>query len=121
MKGERIKNIREKLGLSQKEFGELIGVHFTTINRWENERFDAEEKYHKILQFLEELVKEAEKKNSSIKLEDIREIVKNIKEGKIQESLSSYIPARILSFAYLSPFVSFLFGITLLFSRDKKN
>ena len=31
-----IRNIRSCLGLNQKEFGALLGVTFTTVNRWEN-------------------------------------------------------------------------------------
>jgi len=32
----RIKQLRGKLGLSQQRFGELMGVSFASINRWEN-------------------------------------------------------------------------------------
>ena len=31
-----IKNLRTKLVLSQQEFAELLGVSFTSVNRWEN-------------------------------------------------------------------------------------
>ena len=31
-----IKNLRSKLVLSQQEFAELLGVSFTSVNRWEN-------------------------------------------------------------------------------------
>ena len=31
-----IKNLRLKLVLSQQEFAELLGVSFTSVNRWEN-------------------------------------------------------------------------------------
>lgn len=33
---EKIKALREKYNLTQKQFGELIGVHANTIYRWEN-------------------------------------------------------------------------------------
>ena len=33
---EQIKYVRLKLHLSQTEFGKLLGVSFTTVNRWEN-------------------------------------------------------------------------------------
>jgi DNA-binding transcriptional regulator YiaG len=32
---ERIKQLREKLGVTQKELGEKIGVHVITVTRWE--------------------------------------------------------------------------------------
>lgn len=32
----RVKSIRRKLGLTQTEMAERIGVSFATINRWEN-------------------------------------------------------------------------------------
>ena len=33
---EQIKYVRLKLHMSQTEFGQLLGVSFTTVNRWEN-------------------------------------------------------------------------------------
>ena len=33
-----LKKLREKMLLTQKEFGELVGVSFETVNRWENGR-----------------------------------------------------------------------------------
>lgn len=35
MTGNELRAIRRKLGLSQTEFGELIGAHFVTVSRWE--------------------------------------------------------------------------------------
>lgn len=34
--GMLIRDIRQKLGLSQEEFASVIGVTFSTVNRWEN-------------------------------------------------------------------------------------
>lgn len=31
-----LKKLREKMLLTQEEFGKLIGVSFETVNRWEN-------------------------------------------------------------------------------------
>lgn len=31
-----IKSIRQKLGLSQEELAQKLGVSFTSVNRWEN-------------------------------------------------------------------------------------
>ncbi|MBQ2717958.1 MAG: helix-turn-helix transcriptional regulator, partial [Clostridia bacterium] len=36
--GEQIKRVRLQLHLSQTEFGEKLGVSFTTVNRWENNK-----------------------------------------------------------------------------------
>jgi len=36
MNGERIKEIRKKLGLSQEAFAHTIGVAVKTVNLWEN-------------------------------------------------------------------------------------
>jgi DNA-binding transcriptional regulator YiaG len=33
---EKIKKLRRKLSLTQKEFGIKLGVHMGTVNRWEN-------------------------------------------------------------------------------------
>jgi DNA-binding transcriptional regulator YiaG len=32
---KRIRRIREKLGLTQEQFAQTIGVSFATVNRWE--------------------------------------------------------------------------------------
>ena len=36
MTKDEIKELRTKLGLTQEEFARLLGVGFTTVNRWEN-------------------------------------------------------------------------------------
>lgn len=36
MHGEKIKEIRKKLGLSQEAFAHVIGVAVKTVNMWEN-------------------------------------------------------------------------------------
>ena len=36
--GERIKRLRGRLGLTQVQFAELMGVSFASVNRWENEQ-----------------------------------------------------------------------------------
>ena len=35
---ERIKRIRARLGLTQTQLAELLGVSFATVNRWENQQ-----------------------------------------------------------------------------------
>lgn len=35
-----IKELRNKLLLTQTEMGELLGVSFATINRWENDHYE---------------------------------------------------------------------------------
>lgn len=37
---KKIKEIREKLIISQEELAELLGVSFATVNRWENGHCD---------------------------------------------------------------------------------
>src|SRR5579885_3090343 len=34
--GQRIRRLRGKLGLTQLQFAELMGVSFASVNRWEN-------------------------------------------------------------------------------------
>ncbi|MCX7944187.1 MAG: helix-turn-helix domain-containing protein [Deltaproteobacteria bacterium] len=119
MEADKIKAIREKLNLSQKEFGELLGVHFTTVNRWERGKFDAEEKILKVLQFLEVIIKEAEKKNSKIKLEDIKKLVEEIREKKIESRFHLFYPNSIVSAITISPLISLLSAINILFLSKK--
>lgn len=39
MTATEIRNLREKLGLTQDKFAQLVGVSFATVNRWENGSF----------------------------------------------------------------------------------
>lgn len=36
--GDRLKEIRRKCLLSQSEFAEELGISFSTVNRWENNK-----------------------------------------------------------------------------------
>jgi putative transcriptional regulator len=36
MDPERIRSLRQRLQLTQEDFAHLIGVTFSTVNRWEN-------------------------------------------------------------------------------------
>lgn len=38
MTGDRLRELRTRLGLSQEGLARLLGVAFATINRWENEK-----------------------------------------------------------------------------------
>ena len=38
MFADQVKTVREQLGISQKKLGEILGVSFATINRWENSK-----------------------------------------------------------------------------------
>lgn len=60
--GQQIKFVRLKLHMSQTEFGQLLGVSFTTINRWENGKTTPN---YRALRIFENLCKE-----KNIKIED---------------------------------------------------
>lgn len=60
--GQQIKFVRLKLHMSQMEFGQLLGVSFTTINRWENGKTTPN---YRALRIFENLCKE-----KNIKIED---------------------------------------------------
>lgn len=91
-----IKDIREKTGLSQNDFGEQLGVSFSTVNRWENGKaypnkmaqmglHDLAEKYNVDMAKL--IYDRIEKEAESIKLENGRVLLyhgsKSGIEGKI--------------------------------------
>ena len=38
MGGDHYRRIREALGLTQSDFGSLVGAHSVTVSRWENDR-----------------------------------------------------------------------------------
>lgn len=49
---ERIKKLREKLIVSQKELGDILGVSYVTVNRWETGKFEPTIKMKRKLQEL---------------------------------------------------------------------
>ncbi|MBI5748138.1 MAG: helix-turn-helix domain-containing protein [Nitrospinae bacterium] len=55
IKREDIKNIREKLGITQEEFARRIGVTVTTVSRWE--RGDCLPKSRVVIEKIEKLKK----------------------------------------------------------------
>ncbi len=44
-----VKELREKLILSQQEFADLLGVSFASINRWETGRYEPTIKIKRII------------------------------------------------------------------------
>ena len=52
---EQVKYVRNKLHLSQTDLGNLLGVNFTTVNRWENGK---SEPSYKAIRAFESLCKE---------------------------------------------------------------
>ena len=38
MFADQVKEVRKQLGYSKKKLGEILGVSFATINRWENSK-----------------------------------------------------------------------------------
>lgn len=53
--GEQVKYVRLKLHLSQSDFGNLLSVNFTTVNRWENGKTEPS---YKAIRAFETLCKE---------------------------------------------------------------
>ena len=57
-----LKKLREKMLLTQSEFGKLIGVSFETVNRWENGKhvpnMRAKRKINKLAEKFEDFKKE---------------------------------------------------------------
>ena len=66
-----ILQIRARLNLSQEKLGEMVGVSFSTINRWENNRAIPSRKHMCILENICE--------ENNIKLE-------GVKHGKIERN-----------------------------------
>lgn len=38
--GNKVRELRESMFLTQKEFAKKLGVSFASVNRWENGRFE---------------------------------------------------------------------------------
>jgi DNA-binding transcriptional regulator YiaG len=65
MTGDDIKRIRSKLNMNISQFSEHVGVHWTTVSRWENGHQQVSNAYVKLLQqeesYLDRTAKRREK------------------------------------------------------------
>jgi len=52
MKGSEVRRIRRGLGLTQAGLAKLVGVHWVTVNRWENEKTSIPEPTAKLIRLL---------------------------------------------------------------------
>lgn len=50
----RIYDLRKRLGISQTQLAEWLGVSFTTVNRWENGRHRPQRHHWRLITTLEE-------------------------------------------------------------------
>jgi putative transcriptional regulator len=57
MDPERIRSLRQHLQMTQEDFAHLIGVTFSTVNRWENGKSTPNRIAHRLLAGLEKKLK----------------------------------------------------------------
>lgn len=62
MTGAELRRIRERLGVTQRELAERVGVHFVTANRWERGQVPISEPVAQLVRLLVKLKKSTPKK-----------------------------------------------------------
>jgi transcriptional regulator with XRE-family HTH domain len=67
MEGEQLKNDRLAMGLTQGELGELLGVNWTTISRWERGQMAIPSYLHLAIAFLKLQAEQAGKRTARAK------------------------------------------------------
>ncbi len=118
MTGKEIKELRKKLGLTQEEFAKLLGVGYTTVNRWENGKNEPRGQALEALERLKTLVEEAEE-GEDFTIEDLKEILKDVESGKLVSNLSGLIPGSLLGLVAAGGLVGFLTGLSTAFLIKK--
>lgn len=124
MTAEEIKEIREALGISQEEFADLLGVQFSTVNRWENNKSKPQGQNEQILTLLKIIIDEAKDKKSELSIDDIKKLMKDFKSGKALGMLSGFLPtglAGALLFGGIAGFIGGLIANYLLKKLDKED
>ena len=121
MTGREIRELRKKLGLTQEEFAQLLGVGYTTVNRWENDKSEPRGQVAQVLSKLKELVEEAEE-GDQLSIEEIRNIVKDINSGKLISKLANVLPSTALGLLATSGITGFIAALSsaMLLKRLKK-
>jgi len=94
--GEEIKQLRKALGLTQEEFADLLGVQYSTVNRWENGKAKPQGQSKATLTILKALMDEAKDSRGDLSIDDIRRTLREFKTGKALGWLSSALPAGIV-------------------------
>ena len=118
MTGKEIRELRKKLGLTQEEFAQLLGVGFTTVNRWENGKSEPRGQALEALEKLKTLIEEAEE-GKDFTIEDLREILRDIESGRLVSNLSGVIPKSVLGLVAAGGLVGFLTGLSTAFLIKK--
>ncbi|EDP73581.1 helix-turn-helix domain-containing protein [Hydrogenivirga sp. 128-5-R1-1] len=118
MTGKEIRELRKKLGLTQEEFAQLLGVGFTTVNRWENGKSEPRGQALEALEKLRTLIEEAEE-GKDFTIEDLKEILKDIESGRLVSNLSGVIPKSVLGLVAAGGIVGFLTGLSTAFLIKK--
>jgi len=111
MTGKEIKELRQKLGLTQEEMAKLLGVGYTTINRWENGKVQPRGQALKILEKLKELVDEVESRDD-VDIKDIKKVIKGLESGSLVSSLAGFLPSSVLGLIAMGGVVGFAAGLS---------
>lgn len=114
MRGSDIRELREKLGLTQEEFARLLGVNFVTVNRWENDKAVPKGNSKQVLLRIKELVEEAEK-GKGITMQDLRSVVSEVTSGSLVGKLAGrgIIPTGALGMLAFSGLTALAVGLLL--------
>ena len=116
--GEKIKELRKKLGLTQEELARLLGVGFSTVNRWENNKATPTGQSLVTLNKLKELVEEAEE-GEDLDLEDLKEVLRELESGKLVSKLGNFLPKSALGLMATSGMIGLVAGLLASMLLDK--
>ena len=125
MTGKEIKELRKKLGLTQEEFAKLLGVGYTTVNRWENGKSEPRGQALITIKKFKELVEYAER-GEGFTLDELREVLKEVESGKIVSGLAGILPGSLLGLVAAGGLIGFITGLSTalllkkLGSKDKE-
>jgi len=124
---EEIKELRQKLGLTQEEFGRLLGVGFATVNRWENGKAEPKGPVEEVLWKLKLLLEEAEK-GRGFTLDDIVKIIQGLLTGSTINQLARFLPLGLVGlmapiglFSFITALTSSLFLKKLFENKNSQN
>ncbi len=118
IKGEEIKELRKKLGLTQEELARLLNVGFSTVNRWENNKATPTGQSLVVLSKLKELVEEAES-GEELNLDNLREILRDLRSGRLVSKLRNFLPKSALGLMATSGMIGLVTGLLVSMLSDK--
>lgn len=113
MEASELREVRDKLGLTQQEMARALSVSFVTYNRWENEHREIPAETGRLLAAVRTLIASETKRKHAVTVHDVSEAVKAVGvQGVVSAAaVRKLVPASVIASLSLLPTFAWVGGI----------